>query len=294
VNKVMLSMRRLLATVALAIVAGASPQVHAQEAFPTPDAAFDALVDGLARHDDDEIRRVLGSDYAEFLPRADLSESDRTEFLAAWARGHRVQRTGDRALLVLGDSWSLPVPVALRDGVWRFDVVAGAVEMKVRLIGRNELAAINAMRAYVDAQREYAEADRNGDGTLEYARRLISRPGHRDGLYWATADDEPPSPAGPLLDTTDLKDGYYGYRFRVLQAQGPAADGGARSYVRRGRMTDGFGLVAWPARYGETGVMTFIVNHEGVVYQRDLGSDTSVAVSRITRFDPGQGWVAVK
>ena len=280
----------ILATALLAT----SPSAHAQQAFATPDAAFDALVDGLARHDDAEVRRVLGPDYAKVLPLTDAVEDDRTEFLAAWARGHRVDRSGDTAHLALGDGWSLPLPLALRDGAWRFDLAAGAVEMQVRRIGRNELAAINAMKAYADAQREYAEADRNGDGMLEYARRIISRPGHHDGLYWPTTDGEPPSPAGPLLDTAHLKDGYHGYRFRILQAQGPAADGGARSYVRKGRMTDGFGLVAWPARYGYTGVMTFIVNHDGVVYQRDLGPDTAARAAGITRFDPGSGWAAVK
>jgi len=287
--------RSTLAIAALAIALFApAPRALAQEGFATPEAAFETLVDGLARHDDAEVRRALGPGYVNVLPLGDSSERDRTDFLAAWAKGHRVERSGERAQLVLADGWSLPLPVALRDGAWRFDVAAGAVEMQVRRIGRNEIAAINAMLAYVDAQREYAQTDRNGDGRLEYARRIQSREGQRDGLYWPTAGDEPPSPAGPLLDTTVLKDGYYGYRFRILEAQGPAADGGARSYVRNGRMTDGYALVGWPARYGDTGVMTFIVNHDGVVYQRDLGRDTAALAAKITRFDPAKGWTAVK
>lgn len=282
-----------IAALVFALLA-ATPRAFAQEAFATPEAAFDSLADGLARHDDAEVRRALGPGYAKVLPLGDSSERDRTDFLAAWAKGHRIERSGERAQLVLADGWSLPIPVVLRDGAWRFDLAAGAAEMQVRRIGRNELAAISAMLAYADAQREYAEADRNGDGRLEYARRIVSREGHRDGLYWPTAGNEPPSPAGPLLDTADLKDGYHGYRFRILEAQGPAADGGARSYVRSGRMTDGYALVGWPARYGDTGVMTFIVNHDGVVYQRDLGRDTAASAAKITRFDPAKGWTPVK
>jgi len=283
--------RTAQAVVVLAMAAlPLTPPASAQQAFPAPEPAFEALVDGLARHDDALVRRVLGPGYAKVLPLGEHVEHDRVDFLAAWAKGHRVERTGDEAHLVLADGWSMPLPLALRDGAWRFDLAAGAQEMRVRRIGRNELAAINAMSAYVDAQREYAQADRNGDGVLEYARRMISRPGQHDGLYWPAGADEPPSPAGPLLDTGDLEDGYHGYRFRILQAQGSSADGGARSYVRHGRMTDGFGLVAWPARYGDTGVMTFIVNHDGVVYQKDLGARTAEAAAAIRRFDPGMGW----
>lgn len=283
---------RALALLAIAALPLSTP-ARAQEAFPSPDAAFAALVDGLARHDDTQVQRTLGAGYAKALPLHHHFESDRTDFLAAWAKGHRVERAGNTAHLVLADGWSLPLPVVLHDGAWRFDLAAGATEMLVRRIGRNELAAINAMYAYVDAQREYAEADRNGDGLLEYAQRVISRPGRRDGLYWPTAEGEPSSPAGPLLDTADLADGYHGYRFRILKAQGPAADGGARSYVRKGRMTDGFALVAWPVRYGDTGVMTFLVNHDGVVYQQDLGPGTSARAAAITRYDPGAGWKAL-
>jgi len=286
--------RRHVVLAALMAALAAPLAAHGQQAFPSPEAAFDTLVDGLARHDDAEVRRALGPGYAKALPLNGHLEHDRVDFLAAWASGHRVERSGNAAHLVLSDGWTMPLPVTLRDGAWRFDLAAGADEMLVRRIGRNELAAINVMRAYVDAQRDYAATDRNGDGRLEYARRIMSRPGYRDGLYWSTAEGEAPSPAGPLLDTADLREGYHGYRFRILQAQGPAASGGARSYVRNGRMTDGFALVAWPARYGATGVMTFIVNHDGVVYQRDLGPGTTTAAAGITRFDPAKGWEAVK
>jgi len=144
------------------------------------------------------------------------------------------------------------------------------------------------------SHQSFSVHDRNGDGVLEYAQRILSTEGKRDGLYWPTAAGESPSPAGPLLDTTDLKDGYHGYRFRILKGQGPAARGGARSYVdRAGRMTSGFALVAWPARYGETGVMTLVVNHDGVAYQKNLGPSTAAVVGATTRFDPAPTWQAL-
>lgn len=164
--------------------------------------------------------------------------------------------------------------------------------MRTRRIGRNELATIQAMYAYVDAQREYAAQERDGNGVLVYAQKLLSSPGRHDGLYWPAAAGEAASPLGPLFDTADLKEGYRGYRFRILNAQGPAARGGARSYVRRNRMTDGFALVAWPARYGETGVKSFLVNYDGVVYEKDLGPSSGSIAGAMTRFDPDSTWKA--
>lgn len=293
------TMRKALITTAAALLVAVAATVpgtaSAQKAFPTPEAAADGLVDSLARHDDAELAVVLGRDYRRVLPAGDVTEGDRTDFLAAWAKGHRIVRTGDSgAKLELADGWTLPIPLARGSAGWAFDPVAGADEMRTRRIGRNELAAIQSLYAYVDAQREYATQDRNGDGILEYAQRILSTAGKRDGLYWPTAAGEAPSPAGPLLDTADLKDGYHGYKFRILKAQGPAARGGARSYVNRdGRMTNGYALVAWPARYGETGVMTFIVNHDGVAYQKNLGPSTAASAGAMTRFDPDSTWSAL-
>ena len=270
----------------------ASPAI-AQTVFATPEAAVKRLVDGLASHADGEVRAALGPDYRRLMPFDDVSEDDRLDFLAAWSKGHRIDRSGADARLVLSDGWTLPIPIVRRGDGWAFDVRAGVEEVRIRRIGRNELAAIKTMVAYYDAQREYAEQDRNGDGVLEYARRFVSRPGHQDGLYWTTPAGEPASPAGPLFDTHDLKNGYYGYRFKILEAQGPAARGGARSYLTRGKLTNGFALVAWPARYGETGVMSFLVNHDGVVYQRDLGPASASVAGAMTRFDPDTAWVAL-
>jgi hypothetical protein len=263
---------------------------NAQEVFPAPEAAVDALVDGLSRRDADKIRIVLGPDYGRLTPLDPVSEEDRAGFLAAWAQGHRVESDGAKARLVLSDGWTLPIPIVRGGEGWAFDTRAGIEELRVRRVGRNELAVIEALHGYCDAQREYAEEDRNGDGVLEYARRFSSRPGQQDGLYWATPEGEPPSPAGPLFDAGDLEDGYHGYRFRILEAQGPAAGGGARPYLSKGRLAHGFALVAWPVRHGETGVMTFVVNHDGVVYQKDLGPASAAAAASMTRFDPDGTW----
>jgi hypothetical protein len=149
------------------------------------------------------------------------------------------------------------------------------------------------MHAYVDAQREYAAKDRDGDGVPYYAQKILSSPGKKDGLSWPTTAGEPESPLGPLFEARDLRDGYHGYRFHILKAQGPAAQGGARNYVKGGRMTEGFALVGWPARYGETGVMTFIVNQDGVVFQKPLGPQSGAIAGAMTRFNPDPSWKAV-
>ena len=162
--------------------------------------------------------------------------------------------------------------------------------MRIRRIGRNELAAMQALLAYYDAQKDYATADRNSDGVLEYAQRFLSTPGKRDGLYWP---NDPASPLGPLYGN-DTKDGvYHGYRFRILKAQGPAARGGARDYVVKGHMTQGFAAIAWPAKWNDTGVMTFIVNHDGDVYQKDLGPGTDAAARAMNVFNPDKSWTKV-
>jgi len=224
------------------------------------------------------------------VPLDDVSEPDREEFLAEWARGHRVERDGAPARLVLGDGWTLPVPLVRRGEGWAFDTLAGVEEVRVRRIGRNELAAIQALFAILDAQVEYSGQDRDGDGVLEYARRFVSGPGVRDGLSWPAAEGEPESPAGPLLDTGAQGDGYHGYRFRILEAQGPAARGGARGYRSGNDLVRGFAVVAWPARYGETGVKSFLLSHEGEAFERDLGSESAAVAGAMERFDPVPTW----
>ena len=288
----MKTIKQTLRVVAATLALGAASIALAQQAYPTPEAAADAFVDAIARHDGDALKSVVGPDYRTYIPRASVDPDDITNFLEAWAKAHKIVPAGaDKAYLGAGTKgWTMPIPIVKSAAGWHFDTHAAPEEMRIRRIGRNELAAIKAMYAYFDAQREYAQQDRNGDGMLEYARRFVSSPGRHDGLYWPTADGEPPSPAGPLFDTRDIKDGYYGYRFKILEAQGPAASGGARSYLTRGHLANGFALVAWPARYGDTGVMSFVVNHDGVVYQKNLGAASASIASAMTRFDPDATW----
>ncbi len=293
----MMSNRWLKATAALICALAMSVSfavAGTQKIFASPEIAAEALVDSLARHDDSEIRAILGVEYERLLSLDDLASEDRLAFLAAWAKGHRILRDSDTlARLELSSGWTLPIPLVRSGSGWIFDTRAGKEEMRIRRIGRNELAAIQTMYAFVDAQREYAAQDRNGDGVREFAQKIISSPGKQDGLYWPTVGDEPESPAGPLLETKDLKEGYHGYRFRILKAQGKAAAGGARNYVKGGRMSEGFALVGWPARYGETGLMTFAVNQDGTVYQKHLGPRSAAIAGAMTRFDPDASWTAL-
>jgi hypothetical protein len=293
----MMSNRWLKATAALVCALTMSMSwatAGTQKIFASPEIAAEALVDSLARNDDGEIRAILGLEYERMLSLDDLASEDRLAFLSAWAKGHRILRDSDTlARLEVSSGWTLPIPLVRSGGGWIFDTRAGKEEMRIRRIGRNELAAIQTMYAYVDAQREYAAQDRNGNGVREFAQKIISSPGKQDGLYWPTTAGEPESPAGPLLETKDLKDGYHGYRFRILKAQGKAAQGGARNYVQGGHMTEGFALVGWPARYGETGLMTFVVNQDGIVYQKYLGPRSAAIAGAMTRFDPDASWTAL-
>jgi hypothetical protein len=282
----------------IAAVAGAlamSQLAVAQNAYPTPEAAAEALVDGIARHDRDAIKAVAGSEYEKYFPSSKTDPEDVTNFLAAWARGHAIVPAGnDKAFLGVGkNGWTLPIPIVKSAAGWRFDTKAAPEEMRVRRIGRNELAAIQVALAYTDAQEEYFSKDRNGDGVKEFAPRGLSSPGKRDGLYWASLPGEEESPLGAEFADAKVGQPYHGYLYRVLTAQGKDAPGGARSYVKNGRMTEGYALVAWPARYDDTGVMTFVVNRDGIVYQKDLGPGTDAAARAITAYNPDSSWAKV-
>ena len=187
-----------------------------------------------------------------------------------------------------------PVPIVKQGNDWRFDIEAGKKEMQARLIGRNELAVVQTLLAIVDAQRDYAALDPMKVGVPVYARRLLSSPGRKDGLYWESKPGEPESPLGPLVAKAQPGEiqeyGYYGYRFRLLYSQGPDAPGGAYDYLVKGRMLGGFAVIAWPVRWGETGVMTFMVSHNSDVYERDLGPDTAQEADAINVFNPDKSW----
>ncbi|MBK9674336.1 MAG: DUF2950 domain-containing protein [Betaproteobacteria bacterium] len=286
---------RLVRPLGLAVIVAAlllSPVVSAQQAYPTPEAAADALVDGIARHDDDAIRTVIGADYTKYIPVGTVDPGDVTAFLEAWSRAHAIVRAGDaKAYLGAGkNGWTLPIPIVKSTAGWQFDTRLAADEMRTRRIGRNELAAIQVMLAYSDAQDEYAAKDLDGDGVKQYAMRSLASPGKRDGLYWASLPGEPESPLGPSF--ADAKPGqpYHGYVYKILTAQGKDAPGGAKSYVRNGKMTEGYALIAWPAKYGDTGVMTFIVNKDGVVHQKNLGPDTAALARATTAYNPDASW----
>jgi hypothetical protein len=284
---------RLFAVTAMTGALALPTAALAQAAYPTAQAAADAFVDAIAINDRDALRKVVGADFKRYIPEEVASE-DVTKFLAAWAKGRKiVENSPTVAHLAVGshDGWVLPIPIVKSEGGWRFDPKAGAEEIRIRRIGRNELATIQALLAYHDAQKEYAAADRNGNGVIEYAQRITSTPGKHDGLIWL--DDLAASPLGPVYGDETKNGIYHGYRFRALKAQGSAARGGARDYVVNGRMTRGFAAIAWPAVHGDTGVMTFIVNHDGVVFQKNLGPQSDTKARAITRFDPDSSWTKV-
>jgi hypothetical protein len=292
--------RSLLCALPFALLLGlAAPAATAAGTpFPTPEAAMEAFASALQNQDDRAKRALFGADYERLIP--PLGDDERYRFWAAWARSHAIRMDGDRrAWIAVGDrGWTLPIPLVKTAAGWHFDTAAGEREIAIRRIGRNELAVIDVMRTYVRAQREYAALDPDGDGVKAYARHIRSSQGKRDGLYWPTAQGEAESPLGPLVadaaaDGRHKAGTYHGYRYRILTAQGPAAEGGALDYIVNGRMTGGFALIAWPVEYGKTGVMTFMVSDRGIVFQRDLGPGTERAAKGIARFDPGAGWTRV-
>jgi hypothetical protein len=250
----------------------------------------------------------MGSDGEAILSSGDpvQDSSIRTRFLAIYDQGHKLDRIANRTILELGDSdWPFPIPLVSDAKGWRFDTAAGKREILLRRVGGNELATIESMQAYVDAQEDYAELQRAGGGPVYFAQRILSTPGAHDGLYWPTQAGEPPSPLGPLVaeartegyrapaDGAPGRTPYHGYLYRVLTSQGSHAAGGAVDYVVDGKMIGGFALIATPARYGDSGVMTFIVSHHGVVYQKNLGPQSATLAAQITRFDPDPSWQAV-
>jgi len=289
------TIRHLVSLGAAALIFASASLAHAQAKFPTPDAAAEAFVDALARHDGDALKNIVGADYRKFIPTKDVDPEDITDFLEAWANAHAIVPAGsDKAFLGVGKKgWTMPIPIVKTSAGWHFDTRGTPEEMRIRRIGRNELAVIQVMLAYTDAQDEYQRVDRDGDGVRQYARRALSTPGKRDGLYWATWPGERESPLG--AEFADAKPGqpYHGYQFRILTAQGKDAPGGAKNYIKDGRMTEGYALVAWPTSWNDSGVMTFIVSRDGVVYQKDLGPDTSAAARAITAFNPDAGWTRV-
>jgi hypothetical protein len=277
----------------------------AQEQFKSPEDAVDALVSAAKAEDQSAILSVLGPDGRDIVSSGDevADRTTRENFIADYDAKHTLTPDGEaKTILVVGDNdWPFPIPIVSEDGSWQFDTKAGLEEILRRRIGRNELAAIQVSLAYVQAQNEYASLDPGGLGPHAYAQRLVSSPGKKDGLYWPTAEGEEPSPFGDLAaqaSAEGYKVGqapipYHGYFYRILKRQSGNAPGGAFDYVVKGKMIGGFALVAYPAQYGNSGIMTFMVNYDGVVLQKDLGADTAEVARKVEAFAPDQTWTKV-
>lgn len=294
----------LLATTLLLLVVGCQT---AQKTFNTPEQAADALVTAVRDFDREEIKRIFGPELNK-LGSGDERQDDEDfqRFAAAYDRRHDLQRAedGTYTLLVGEEYFEFPAPIVEEKGKWKFDTATGIDEMRNRRIGRNEFAAIRACQGYVKAQREYYVLDPDNDTVPAYANRIISSAGKRDGLYWPAGENEDQSPIGPALaeaieeghikTAADNMPAYNGYHFRVLSKQGPGANGGAMSYLDdAGRMVKGYALLAWPADYGHSGVMSFQVSADGKVYEKNLGEQTAAAAAKIDAFDPS-GWADAK
>jgi Protein of unknown function (DUF2950) len=265
--------------------------------FDTPEQAVDAFKAALAADDFDKLAALLGLDAAKAKAGEGVMDTY-AEIRDGAKKKVVVQDVDGRKILDIGDKlWPLPFPIVKgTDGKWAFDTYAGFEEIINRRVGENELQAIATMRAYVDAQNEYSSADHDDDGVLEYAQKLISSDGNADGLYWSPDLGEGDSPAGDAfendaaLDKAKAGAGYFGYRYKIVTSQGPNIAGGKFDYIINGNMIAGFALIAWPLRYGETGVHTFEVNANGTVYQADLGTDTANMAEGIKTFNPDDNW----
>ena len=300
----MSDMARCGAALVVLVTVGGANALAEPQAFPSPEAAAQALRDALEADNGEALRAIFGPEYADDLIGSDIAivrEGMRQTLEAMRAATALLPEADDSVILTIGrQAFPFPVPIVREGESWYFDSAAGLEEVLDRRIGENELAAIEALRAYVQAQIEYASADRDGDQVLEYAQRVISTPGQRDGLYWASAPGEPVSPFGPfiaeisaLIQGKELGDPYRGYYYRVLKGQTEHAPGGAYEYVINGNMIAGFAMLAWPAEYGETGVMTFQVSHQGDVLEADLGPETAEVAPAFDAYDPDATWTEV-
>jgi hypothetical protein len=280
-----------------------------QKSFVSPEEAVNALVVAVKTNDKKEILAILGPGGKELTSSGDevADKEGREKFLNAYDEMNKLeQESADKIVLHVGtDDWPLPIPIVEKDNKWIFDTKAGKEEILNRRIGRNELNVIEVLHAYVDAQREYASSDCKGGGVVEFAQKFISTEGKHDGLYWEAKEGEEMSPLGPLVAQA-ANEGYaekaeginfspfHGYYYKILKGQGKHATGGIYDYVVKGKMILGFALVAYPAQYGNSGVMAFIVNQEGVIYQKDLGKNTEKIAKAMKKFDPDKTWKKVE
>ncbi len=279
-----------------------------QKSFSSAEEAVKAAIAAARSNNDKELLAIFGAQAKEILFSGDTvaDKQRRAQFIAAYDEKNRLATKGEDTILIVGkQEWPFPIPVVKKGQSWVFDTEKGKEEILNRRIGENELNTIQVMLAIVDAQREYAIKDRNRDGLLEYAQKFVSDPGKKNGLYWSAKEGEPQSPLGPIV----IKAGsegyraappahapypYHGYYYRILTAQGKDAPGGAYSYLVKGKLIGGFAVVAHPAQYGNSGVMTFIVNHEGKVFQKNLGPNTPSIAKSMKEYNPDKTWTEVK
>ena len=286
-------------------VLNAAPQ-SGQQTFATPREAAQAIIDAADHNDTAALLKLFGGGGKNIVESGDPAEdkASRAEFARLSRQKLQVSQdpsNPDRAILLIGSQdWPFPVPLVRQSGRWYFDSAAGRIEILAHRVGENEVNAVEVCRGYVEAQMEYAARDRNGDGVLQYAQRIVSSPGKQDGLYTQGATESLVPKAFANAALADAAQGgrkldrYHGYYFAILKAQGPDAPAGALNYVVKGKMIGGFALVAWPAEYGVSGVKTFIVNHRGIVYEKDLGPNTAASARHMTRFNPDKSWKPVE
>ncbi len=299
-------LRRTIGALALCLLAPMAPAATpALQSFASPEEGVNALVSAVASNDQAMLRAILGPHSRKLVSSGDpvADEHNREAFLKAFREANNLVLEDDtKATLVIGkDEWPLPIPLVKSAGRWRFDARQGESEIIARRIGRNELAAIQVCLAIVDAENEYAAQVRAGEGVPYYAARFLSTPGNHDGLYWETQADEPPSPLGPLIAAAALEGyaksehrplaPYHGYYYKILTSQGADAPGGAYDYFVKGKMVGGFAVIAYPARYGASGIMSFIVNHDGVVYEKNLGRNSAPIAAGLKSFNPDASWI---
>jgi hypothetical protein len=277
-----------------------------QKTFKSPDAAVKALVDATRANDVKALEALFGPGSKDMISSGDDVDDarGRAMFVKSYDDAHRLEKAGDnkRILYVGKDDWPMPVPIVKVGKLWSFNTQEGREEILSRRIGKNELGAIQTCLAIVDAEKEYATLDRDNNQLLEYTPKFASEKGKKDGLYWEAAPGEPLSPLGPFVASATAEgyenpaqmSPYHGYLFRIITAQGENANGGAYSYIVNGNMIGGFAIVAYPALYRASGVKTFIVNYEGVVYEKDLGPETAQLAAAVTVFDPDKTWKKVE
>jgi DUF2950 family protein len=296
----------LSAVLVLILLTGCAKQSKPRT-FASSDEAVQTLIRVVRAGDTSQVLSIMGSDAKEIISSGDkvADVQRRQKFLELYDQKHSlVADSADQQTLVIGeDEWPFPIPIVKRGKEWSFDTAAGKEEILNRRIGENELSTIQVCKAIADAQREYALRDPDGDGVRGYARKFASDDGQRNGLFWRVAEGEEPSPLGELAAVaakegyarrTDGLTPYHGYFYRILESQGANASGGAIDYVVNDKMSLGFAVVAWPADYGNSGVMSFIMGPDGIVYQRNLGDRTDAIASGMKVFDPGEGWTKVE